>query len=73
VFTNRFYPLASADPALFLARIHGNTPTKTDSKKNDVNVAFNRDKSDTNKSTPKPKPARRELRKHWSRAAGADF
>ena len=58
--------LAGADPVLFLEQIQGKADTKNDTVKNDTSVAFNQNKSDTDKH---PKPSRRSLHKYWAHAA----
>jgi hypothetical protein len=72
-FKHRHDTLATADPVLFLEQIQGNAEPKSDSKsKSDVDVRFDEAlSSDSEIDQPelKIKVERRNLHKHWSRAA----
>jgi Protein of unknown function (DUF3102) len=72
-FKHRGDGLALTDPVLFLEEIQGNAEPKSDTKsKSDVNVRFDGDSSidpENDESAQKRKVDRRNLRKHWIRAA----
>jgi Protein of unknown function (DUF3102) len=71
-FKHRGDGLASTDPVLFLEEIQGKAESKSDTTKTDTSVRFDGDSSidsENDESARKRKVDRRNLRKHWIRAA----
>jgi hypothetical protein len=71
-FKHRHDALAVADPVLFLEEIQGKAESKSDTTKTDTGVRFDEETltgPENNKQARKQRLDRRNLRKHWIRAA----